>query len=183
MNFCEINMLQTILCYRCIIFFSTKFGKKHKSFSLLYRTLKFLTFMSIAEKCITGQVWCFNKERFMGFFVLLVFWFFFTFILCMYDWCRKELTRDHRYQNVRLFLRTGWKTRPRPKTVILPIKKSNQIKSNHSCFLLLFLIVCDGFVCFSSVLGGGGGVILKGFIFVNDGQTLTILHQIHTDEV
>ena len=25
--------------------------------------------------------------------------------------------------------RTGWKTRPRPKTVILPIKKSNQIKS------------------------------------------------------
>ena len=26
--------------------------------------------------------------------------------------------------------RTGWKTRPRPKTVILSIKKSNQIKSN-----------------------------------------------------
>ena len=26
--------------------------------------------------------------------------------------------------------RTGWKTRPRPKTIILPIKKSNQIKSN-----------------------------------------------------
>ena len=27
--------------------------------------------------------------------------------------------------------RTGWKTRPRPKTVILLIKKSNQIKSNQ----------------------------------------------------
>ena len=29
----------------------------------------------------------------------------------------------------------------------------------------------------------GGGVIIKGFIFVNDGQTLTVLHHIHTDEV
>ena len=28
--------------------------------------------------------------------------------------------------------RTGWKTRPQPKTVILSIKKSNQIKSNLS---------------------------------------------------
>ena len=28
--------------------------------------------------------------------------------------------------------RTGWKTRPKPKTVILSIKKSNQIKSNSS---------------------------------------------------
>ena len=35
--------------------------------------------------------------------------------------------------------RTGWKTRPRPKTVILPIKKSNQIKSNLSLSLTLSL--------------------------------------------
>ena len=28
--------------------------------------------------------------------------------------------------------RTGWKTRPRPKTVILPIKKSNQINQSLS---------------------------------------------------
>ena len=31
--------------------------------------------------------------------------------------------------------RTGWKTRPRPKTVILSINKSNQIKSNLSLSL------------------------------------------------
>ena len=41
--------------------------------------------------------------------------------------------------------RTGWKTRPRPKTVILPIKKSNQIKSNLSSLsisLSVSLSVC-----------------------------------------
>ena len=35
------------------------------------------------------------------------------------------------YVHVRV-TRTGWKTRPWPKTAILPIKKSNQIKSNLS---------------------------------------------------
>ena len=52
--------------------------------------------------------------------------------------------------------RTGWKTRPRPKTVILPIKKSNQIKSNQIksnliCRLLFFLppfTWCGGFWIF-----------------------------------
>ena len=34
------------------------------------------------------------------------------------------------YVHVRV-TRTGWKTRPRPKTVILSIKKSNQIKSSQ----------------------------------------------------
>ena len=37
--------------------------------------------------------------------------------------------------------RTGWKTRPRPKTVILSIKKSNQIKSIKSLCLSVCLSV------------------------------------------
>ena len=40
--------------------------------------------------------------------------------------------------------RTDWKTRPRPKTVILLIKKSNQIKSLSLCLPLLLGITKIG---------------------------------------
>ena len=38
--------------------------------------------------------------------------------------------------------RTDWKTRPRPKTIILSIKKSNQIKSNQISLFLSHTFLC-----------------------------------------
>ena len=55
--------------------------------------------------------------------------------------------------------RTGWKTRPRPKTVILPIKKSNQIKS-LSLLLLLLLVRRQRKRARADATGAGGWVAI-----------------------
>ena len=52
------------------------------------------------------------------------------------DRSRPPLADVDRFVSLLVFLRTGWKTRPRPKTVILPIKKSIKSinPSRERCF-------------------------------------------------
>ena len=63
--------------------------------------------------------------------------------------------------------RTGWKTRPRPKTVILSIKKSNQIKFDHgsTCWLSC-LFDCCSVACGCRDRCGRNNLCRKGHICV-----------------